>query len=335
VSDPLLILIFLLGAAVSLGSSWLVVSRLERVGARMGLTEGLLGMLAALAGDAPEIASAVSALASHDSRIGAGVVLGSNVFNLAALLGLSAVVCGRLALHRRVIVLEGGVALWIAAVAVLVVVGTLAPAVGLALVLALLVPYLVLLGVRPDRMRPSALPPGWVHWLREAVVEEEIELSEAIHPRRGNARDLAVGGVALAVVVGASVAMERAASTFGARHGIAQIVVGGLVLAAVTSLPNAVAAVYLARRGRAAAALSTAMNSNALNVTAGLLVPGSIVGLGAATAGSTYVVAAYLSATAAVLAWAYRGAGLRRADGVVIIVAYAVFAGVLLALPLR
>ena len=49
-------------------------------------------------------------------------------------------------------------------------------------------------------------------------------------------------------------------------HGVPPIVIGGLVLAAVTSLPNAVAAVYLARRGSGTAVLSTALNSNALNV---------------------------------------------------------------------
>ena len=45
----------------------------------------------------------------------------------------------------------------------------------------------------------------------------------------------------------ASVAMEQGASTLGIHFGIPQIVVGGLVLAAVTSWPNAVSAVYLAR----------------------------------------------------------------------------------------
>jgi len=48
---------------------------------------------------------------------------------------------------------------------------------------------------------------------------------------------------------------------------------GAIVPAAVTRLPNAVAAIYLARRGRAAATRSEAMNSNTLNVLAGLLKP--------------------------------------------------------------
>ena len=85
---------------------------------------------------------------------------------------------------------------------------------------------------------------------------------------------------ALIAVVGASTVMEVAATAVGRRYGVADIVTGGLVLAVVTSLPNAVSAVYLARRGRGAAVLSTALNSNAINVVAGLLIPASLARLG-------------------------------------------------------
>ncbi len=136
----LLALVFLTGTVVSLGASWVLVSRLERVGARLGLSEGLLGMVAALAADAPEITSAVTALAGHHPAIGAGVVIGSNVFNLAALLGLATVVAGQIRLHRPVIVLEGIVAVSIAMVCVIVVIGLIPAGVGLAVVLCVLIP---------------------------------------------------------------------------------------------------------------------------------------------------------------------------------------------------
>ena len=74
------------------------------------------------------------------------------------------------------------------------------------------------------------------------------------------------------------------------------IVVGALVLAVVTSLPNAVAAVYLAMRGRGAAVLSTALNSNALNILAGLLIPTTILGLGAPSGQTTFIAASLIVA---------------------------------------
>jgi cation:H+ antiporter len=325
VSDLLLSLVFAAGVMVSLGASWTLVVRIERVGARLGLSEALLGMLAALAADAPEITAAVTALARHDTHIGAGVVIGSNVFNLAALLGLAAIVAGRIALHRRVIELGGAVGLWIAGVCVLVVVGALAPIVGMLAVLAVLAPYMAILGIGVERLVRLRLPAAWTRWLAETVREEEQELEVAIHPDRGHARDGALAALAVLVVVGASIAMERSASELGARHAIPGIVIGGVILAAVTSLPNAVAAVYLAARGRGAATFSTALNSNALNVLAGLLIPGAIVGLGAPSGQTTFVAVCYLGLTAAALGIAYLDRGLRRFPGVLIVAAYVAF----------
>ena len=104
-----------------------LVVRLERVGARLGLSEALLGLLAALAADTPEITSAVTALVHGQHEISTGVVLGSNVFNLAALLGLGAVVAGRIRLHPRVVIFEGSLALWMAVLSIAAALGLIAP----------------------------------------------------------------------------------------------------------------------------------------------------------------------------------------------------------------
>jgi len=312
---------FVSGAAASLWASWLLVSRIERMGGRLGVTEAMLGLLAALAADAPEITAAVSALVGHQQEVGAGVVIGSNVFNLAALLGLGAVVAGWVALHRRVVVLTGAVSLWIAAVTIATVLGWFAPVVGLLLVVAARRPYVALAGSREARTRAG-------RWLTRAMHEEELELHPALVPYDGP-RDVLVALAALVAVVVASVVMERAATTLGRHYSVPGIVVGGIVLAAVTSLPNAVAAVYLARRGRGTAMLSTALNSNALNVAAGLLLPASVVGLGATSGREVMIAVWYGGLTAVVLMLAYRDRGLRRHTGVVILVAYALFVAAL------
>jgi cation:H+ antiporter len=330
VSDLLLVVVFVLAASGSLTTSWLLVSRLERIGARIGLSEALLGMLAAAAADAPEITSSVTALIGGHARLGAGVVIGSNVFNLGALLGVGAVVAGKIRLDRRVIILEGTVAVLIAIVCLSVVLGGPGPGVGLLAAIVVLVPYLVVSGVSPQRLLRFGLPQAWVRWLSETVEQEELELEPALDSQRAGGRDVLVAALATAVVVGASIAMELTASRFGARHHIAEIVTGALVLAGVTSLPNAVAALYLARRGRGAATLSTALNSNALNVTVGLLLPGLIVGLGAPTGQGALVAAWYLGLTAVTLACAYAGRGLSRARGLLIIGGYVTFVAAVL-----
>lgn len=59
------VVIFIVGAAVSLATSWVLVTRLERVGERLSFSEASLGMVAALAADTPEITASNTALAHH------------------------------------------------------------------------------------------------------------------------------------------------------------------------------------------------------------------------------------------------------------------------------
>ena len=138
-------------------------------------------------------------------------------------------------------------------------------------------------------------------------------------------RFVLTAAVALIAVVGASITMEQAATALGRRYAVADIIVGALVLAVVTSLPNAVTAVYLAIRGRGAAVLSTALNSNAINVTAGLLVPASLTGLGPRSGQDILVAAWYTGLTVFALALAYRDRGLGRIPGIAIIAGYLAF----------
>lgn len=325
------ILSFALGAVVSLATSWVLVTRLERLGERLGISEGLLGLVAALAADLPEITSAITALAHHQHTVGASVVIGSNVFNLAGLLGLSAVVAGRIRLQGRAVALDGAIGLATAALTVVVVTGVAAPAVGLVLELAILVPYGVLLWAGPQRVRRLPLPPRWRAWSAAAVAEEELELSDALRPARGTGFDFGVAAVSLAVVVAASATMEQGATTVADRYGIPGTVLGAVVLAVVTSLPNAVAAVYLARRGRGAAVLSEAFNSNNLNVLVGLLIPATVLGAISTSGQTSWLSGWYLGMTLMALALAWTGRGLGRLTGLLIIATYLGFFGWLVA----
>jgi hypothetical protein len=76
--------------------------------------------------------------------------------------------------------------------------------------------------------------------------------------------------------------------------------------------------------------LSTTLNSNALNVTAGLLLPASITGLGPVSVHSVLIAVWYLVLTAAALAFALRDGGVRRATGAFIVGSYLLFLGSLL-----
>jgi cation:H+ antiporter len=317
--------VFAVAACASLAASGVLVRRIEMFAARLGVTEAILGLVSALAANSPEITSAVTALAQGQRDIGIGVVLGSNVFNLAALLGVGALVAGAIRLHRAATVLTGSVGAWVALWALAVIGAGFDPRHALFAVLVVLVPYVVV-AATPRILHRLPLPPRWSGMIRVALFEEETELAEMVRPARGTWRDAVVGGVTLVVVVVASAVMERSAATVGDALHIPTIVIGGLVLAAVTSLPNAVAAVYLAGRGRGAAVLSETMNSNTLNVVIGLLVPASLIGLGSAAAGGAVIAAAFAAGlTLVALTLAYVGRGLTRWSGALLVVGYVGF----------
>jgi Ca2+/Na+ antiporter len=153
--------VFVAAAAVSLGASAVLVARLERVCTRLGLSAALLGLIAALAADAPEVTSAVTALTSGQHDVGTGVVLGSNVFNLAALLGLGAIAARGISLHRRVVLLEGSVALWMAAVTIAAVAQVISPVAlnsnTLNVVAGLLIPAVLISGADLGGALPIAV----------------------------------------------------------------------------------------------------------------------------------------------------------------------------------
>jgi hypothetical protein len=82
---------------------------------------------------------------------------------------------------------------------------------------------------------------------------------------------------------------------------------------------------------RGAAALSTALNSNTVNVVAGLLVPATVLGLAQPPASGLLIGGWYAGITALTLLLAYLGRGLRRSSGWLIIAAYALLVAAVLA----
>src|SRR5262245_56398561 len=95
------ILIFCVCVITSLGASLVFGRKIDGVSERFGFTEGLHGILTALGADAPEISTAVVAIVAGHQDAGVGVVIGASTFNLAALLGLSAVIAGSVVIHRH------------------------------------------------------------------------------------------------------------------------------------------------------------------------------------------------------------------------------------------
>ena len=320
---------FCVSVAASLVASLVFARKLDEVSERLGASEGLHGILTALGADAPEISTAIAAMAASHGKLGVGVVIGSNVFNLAALLGLSAIVAGHVGIHRHGLLFNGGAALLVTGVGTALVLQAIGAIAATLLLVAVLGPYVFFLSIRPARMR-RILPAGPVQRFVIAAVTEEIEdLRTGEEAPKATLADTLALVPSLAVIVAGSVGMVHAATDLGRHWGVSDIVVGTLILASLTSLPNLLTAVRLALHGRGAAVASEALNSNSLNLLGGLALPALAVTLGAASGVETFSIWWLVGMTIFAVALTYARRGLRRLDGAAIVLLYFVFVAVI------
>ena len=106
-SAALAVPLFLVSLAVTLAAARLFARRLDRLGVRFGFPEALIGLLTAVAADGPNVSSALFALLKGAHDVGVGVLVGSNAFQLAAMIGVSALLAGAVRLPRETVAARG------------------------------------------------------------------------------------------------------------------------------------------------------------------------------------------------------------------------------------
>jgi cation:H+ antiporter len=318
VSPALAVLLFAVSAVATFAAAGFFADRLDHLGPRLGLPEAVVGLLTAFAADTPEISSALAALAKGDKQVSLGVVLGSNVFNLAAMVGLSAVVTGSVVLLRRTLVIEGVVSLLSLLVTAGLLVGALPAAVAIGLLVALLVPYLALTLRSPDP--------------RPAEGKSKPPHAPDRHPQGAILKPIALIVPAVALIVVGSTGMVRSALVLADHWHVSQTVTGFLVLAVLTSLPNAFTAVRLGLSRRGDALVSETLASNTINLAGGILIPALVAGIAGSTGSIDFDLLWLFGMTGLALLWLGTARGLGRWGGVVLIVLYGVFVAVQIAL---
>jgi cation:H+ antiporter len=312
------VLLFLASLAVTLAAAAFFARRLDRVGLRLGLPETMLGLLTALAADAPETSSAIAALVKGEHDVGVGVILGSNVFNLAAMIGLSAIICGGIRIRREALAVEGTVGVAATVIGGVLVLEVLGPWPTLGLLALVLMPYLTLLGLGPERA-PRRLRRffGEPHRPDHVLAHGERVLVPAL-----------LLLPALAIIVAGSTGMVETALQLAHRWNVPDVIVGIVVLAILTSLPNAFTAVRLALQQRGSALVSETLNSNTTNLVFGISIPALFIGLGSTSALTGFDLAWLLLMNVVALALLLPRDGVRRSGGAAILALYAVFVAV-------
>jgi len=257
------IVLFLLGLLLLCGGGELLVRSASNLARGLGVSPLFIGLtVVAFGTSAPEIVVSAMAALNGSSGLVIGNVVGSNIFNVLVILGVSALIVP-LAISSQVIrydlpVLAGASLLCY----LLARNGSVAAWEGVVLLFALLVNTAV--GYRLGLVNAKESDPGPDG--KKKTLETDIRRKH----RPGIGRDAVLVVLSLVLLLIGSRFLVSSATAFAHWLGLSDLVIGLTVVAVGTSLPEVVTSVMAAIRGERDIAVGNVIGSNLFN-TLGVL----------------------------------------------------------------
>ena len=249
-------LLFFGGLALLVVGANLLVRGAGKLALSLGISPLVVGLtIVAFGTSAPEVAVSVGAVLDGRTDIAVGNVVGSNIFNVLFILGLSALIAP---LVVNVQLIRQEVPIMIGASLLLLVLGLDGRISGLdaALLFALLAAYTAFLVVQSRRETQAAKD----EYARENVPPEPGAWDAKWPVQVG----LVVAG--LAALVFGSDALVTAAVAFAKAMGVSDLVIGLTIVAAGTSMPEVATSVAAAWKGERDIAVGNVVGSSTFNI---------------------------------------------------------------------
>ncbi|NKE71753.1 calcium/sodium antiporter [Candidatus Manganitrophus noduliformans] len=301
-----LLLKFILGLVLLLGGAEVLVRGASRVAAAVGLSPLVIGLtVVAFGTSAPEITVSVISALNGEGDLAFGNVIGSNIFNILFILGLSAAITP-LVVAQQMVRIDVPVMIGVSFLIVLLAVdGTIDRLEG-GLLFAGLIGYLVF-SIRQSRREPPEIereyaaefaPPSW-------------KASGAV------AWNIALVIFGLALLILGSRWVVAGAISVAQAVGVSELVIGLTIVAAGTSLPEVATSVVAAVRGERDIAVGNVVGSNIFNLLGVLGMAGIVApqGLSVSPAAMNFDFPVMLATAAAALPIFFTGYRIARWEG--------------------
>jgi cation:H+ antiporter len=262
--------LFVVGLIALVVGATLMVRGASRLALSVGISPLVVGLtIVAFGTGAPEVAVSVGAVLGGSNDLAVGSVVGSNIFNVLFILGLSAVIIP-LAVNRQLIRQE--VPIMIAACVLLLVLGLDSQISRLdgVLLFTLMVVYTVFLVLQS----------------RKQSLDSQADYAADLPPAQQGAWDarlpaqlgLIVAGLVLLVM--GSEWLVTAAVAFAKAMGVSDLIIGLTIVAAGTSMPEVATSIAAALKGERDIAVGNVVGSNTFNILGCLGITGLVAGEG-------------------------------------------------------
>ncbi|WP_322517418.1 calcium/sodium antiporter [Rhodopseudomonas palustris] len=306
------ILSFLVGLVALIVGAELLVRGASKLALSFGISPLVVGLtVVAFGTGSPELAVAIQAAMSNQVDITVGNVVGSNIFNVLFILGVSALITPLIInrqLIRQEVPIMVGASLLLTALAWD---GSLSRIDGLILV-CLLAAYTAFLIVQSRRQEAAS---------------DEAEPATAAPASGWDSRlpvQIALMVVGLTMLVFGATWLVDAAVTFARLLGISEMVIGLTIVAAGTSLPEVATSVMAAIRGQRDIAVGNVVGSNTFNILGVLGLSAGVVpdGLSIAPAMMAFDIPVMVAVAIACLPIFFTGNLIARWEGALFLVLY-------------
>ena len=262
------LLLFLAGLVALIAGADLLVRGASKLALSFGLSPLVVGLtVVAFGTSAPELAVSVGAVLDGKTDIAIGNVVGSNIFNVLFILGISALIVP-LVVNIQLIRQEVPIMVGISLLLLLLILDGNLSAIDGAMLFGLMVAYTVFLVIQSRKETQAAND--------EYAAEVKPAAAGSWDSRLPVQLLLIAGGLAL-LVVGSQWLVDSAV-VFAKSLGVSDVVIGLTIVAAGTSMPEVAASIMAAVKGERDIAVGNVVGSNTFNILGCLGISGMVSG---------------------------------------------------------
>ncbi len=311
----MILLTFIFGLVFLIIGAEALVRGASRLASSLGIAPLIIGLtVVAFGTSSPELAVSLKASLANQADIALGNIIGSNIFNVLFILGLSALIVP-LVVSRQLVRLDVPLMIGLSILVLLLSLDRNFGRVDGLLMLASLCGYLVFL------IRQS----------RREVAPASDEFEQEYGGGRSASPQWLRNGVLIIVGLGLLLLGSRwlvdSAVTFARHLGVSELIVGLTIVAAGTSLPEVVTSLFAALKGERDIAVGNVVGSNLFNIMgvlgiAGLVAPGGVP-ISSAVLGFDLPV--MIAVALACLPMFFTGGIISRWEGAVLLAYYATY----------
>jgi cation:H+ antiporter len=307
--------LFFLGFFFLIGGAELLVRGASRLASAVGISPLVIGLtVVAFGTSSPELAVSVLSASSGQADIAVGNVVGSNIFNVLFILGLSALITP-LVVSQQLVRLE--VPLMVGTAALLPALawdGRLGRLDGLLLAAGVVV-YTVW-SIRRSRRENAAI--------REEYSREFGAQAEPVPAAGQTWRQLGLIVAGLALLLLGSDWLVDGAVAIARAFGVSELIIGLTIIAAGTSMPEVATSIMASLRGERDIAVGNVVGSNIFNILAvlGLTAVASPQGVAVSSAALAFDIPVMLAVSVACLPIFFTGHLIARWEGALFFALY-------------